>query len=80
MPIPRWWLVCEAYPWTRPHATADAAPEEPAPELPNVEQELSFTVRIKPLFRQRDRDSMRFVFDLGSGADVSEHADAILTG
>jgi hypothetical protein len=33
---------------------------------------------IKPLFRERDRDSMRFAFDLWSLDDVSTHADAIL--
>jgi hypothetical protein len=39
---------------------------------------LSFETHIKPLFRLRDRDSMRFAFDLWSGADVRAHADAIL--
>jgi hypothetical protein len=34
--------------------------------------------KIKPLFRERDRDSMRFAFDLWSLDDVSTHADAIL--
>jgi hypothetical protein len=33
---------------------------------------------IKPLFRERDRQSMEFAFDLWSYDDVSEHADAIL--
>jgi len=32
----------------------------------------------KPLFRQRDRDSMRFAFDLWSHEDVTTRADAIL--
>jgi hypothetical protein len=32
---------------------------------------------IKTLFRQKDRDSMRFAFDLWSFDDVSKHADAI---
>ena len=57
----------------------DAVPENPPPELPDAEQPLSFAAHIKPLFRQRDRDSMRFAFDLWSGDDVSAHADAILT-
>jgi hypothetical protein len=39
---------------------------------------LSFEENIKPLFRERDRDSMRFAFDLWSRDDVSTHADAIL--
>lgn len=39
---------------------------------------LHFEENIKPLFRERDRDSMRFAFDLWSLDDVSTHADAIL--
>ncbi len=39
---------------------------------------LHFDENIKPLFRERDRDSMRFAFDLWSFDDVSTHADAIL--
>jgi hypothetical protein len=39
---------------------------------------LSFEADIKPLFRERDRGSMEFAFDLWSYDDVSEYADAIL--
>jgi Ferritin-like len=39
---------------------------------------MNFDDDIKPLFRERDRDSMRFAFDLWSPDDVSTHADAIL--
>jgi Ferritin-like len=39
---------------------------------------LHFEEDIRPLFRERDRDSMRFAFDLWSPDDVSTHADAIL--
>ena len=45
-----------------------AGPDEP----------LHFEDNIKPLFRERDRDSMRFAFDLWSLDDVSAHAGAIL--
>lgn len=38
----------------------------------------SFDTQIKPLFRERDRDSMESHFDLWSQDDVSQHADAIL--
>jgi len=41
-------------------------------------QPVSFETDVKPLFRERDRKSMEFAFDLWSGDDVSEHADAIL--
>ena len=34
MPVPRWWWVCDAYPWSRPHATAEPAPEPTAVQLP----------------------------------------------
>ena len=37
-----------------------------------------FEQQIKPLFRERDRESMKFAFDLWSEDDVSAHADAIL--
>ena len=44
----------------------------------NADQPLSFETDVKPLFRERDRESMDFHFDLWSHDDVSEHADAIL--
>lgn len=39
---------------------------------------LSFEKDIKPLFREKDQESMARAFDLWSYADVSGHADAIL--
>jgi hypothetical protein len=44
----------------------------------DTDEPLRFEERIKLLFRERDRDSMRFAFDLWSPEDVSAHADAIL--
>jgi hypothetical protein len=38
-----------------------------------------FETDIKPLFRERDRESMQSRFDLWSYDDVSRHADVILT-
>jgi hypothetical protein len=43
-----------------------------------TEEPLSFETHVKPLFREGDRDSMEFAFDLWSYDDVSQHADAIL--
>jgi hypothetical protein len=43
-----------------------------------LEEPVSFEQDIKPLFRERDRDSMKFAFDLWSLDDVSTNADAIL--
>jgi ferritin-like protein len=42
------------------------------------DEPVGFEQDIKPLFRERDRDSMKFAFDLWSEQDVSTHADAIL--
>jgi hypothetical protein len=39
---------------------------------------LSYATEIKPLFREDDRESMSFAFDLWSYEDVKENADAIL--
>jgi hypothetical protein len=39
---------------------------------------LSFARDIRPLFRDKDRDSMRRAFDLFDYTDVSAHADAIV--
>lgn len=37
-----------------------------------------FAQDIKPLFRERDRESMEFVFDLWNYNDVKDHAQMIL--
>jgi hypothetical protein len=39
---------------------------------------VSFAQDIRPLFRDKDRESMLSAFDLSQYADVAEHADAIL--
>jgi hypothetical protein len=41
------------------------------------DQHVSFEEHIKPLFRERDREAMRFAFDLWSYDDVRREADAI---
>ena len=78
MRVPRWWWVCNAEPWSRVHASTDEIKDEAPPELPGPDVPLSYETHIRPLFRQRDRDSMSFVFDLWSCQDVSAHADRIL--
>jgi hypothetical protein len=52
--------------------------ERPPPMLPAADEPVSFDAHIKPLFRERDRKSMTFAFDLWSYDDVSTHAEAIL--
>lgn len=46
--------------------------------LPRDGQPVHFQGDINPLFREKDRQSMRLHFDLGSYEDVSDHADRIL--
>ena len=38
----------------------------------------SFAAEVKPIFREQDRASMRWAFDLWSRVDVARHAEAIL--
>jgi hypothetical protein len=59
---------------------APAADESPGSErpLPGPEQPVGFAAHVKPLFRQRDRQSMSFAFDLWSCDDVRARAAEIL--
>lgn len=79
MPVPRWWWVCDATPSARVSALApqEADPEAPV-VLPAEGEPVSFEHHIKPLFRDRDRRSMRFAFDLWSYDDVRGRGTAIL--
>jgi hypothetical protein len=45
--------------------------------LPKDDEPVRFGAHIKPLFREKDRQSMRLHFDLGSYGDVSDFADRI---
>jgi len=46
--------------------------------LAATDQPISFAQDIKPLFREGDRDSMKWAFDLWSYDDVAANGDAIL--
>ena len=46
--------------------------------MPGPDETVSFAAHIKPLFREHDRKSMTFAFDLWSQADVQAHAAGIL--
>src|SRR5215472_3712724 len=63
-----------------PPAPAAQAAEEAgdAVPLPGPDEQVSFAAHIKPLFRQSDRQSMSFAFDLWSFEDVSSRAAEIL--
>jgi CDGSH-type Zn-finger protein/truncated hemoglobin YjbI len=80
MPMPHWdWTTNAGPPGSRVSAIAPEVEEEDAPVvLPGPDEAVSFDKHVKTLFRRRDRDSMKFVFDLWSYGDVSEHADAIV--
>ena len=49
-----------------------------AAAIATEDEPMHFEEDIKPLFREGDRNAMRFAFDLWSLDDVSTHADAIL--
>jgi CDGSH-type Zn-finger protein/truncated hemoglobin YjbI len=79
MPVPRWWWVCDAYPDARRSALEPPETnEEGHGSLPGPGETPSFAAHIRPLFREDDRRSMRFAFDLFDYDDVVAHAEAIL--
>ncbi len=80
MPMPRWdWNTAAGAPASRLSALEPSALEEAQPPvLPEPGEPVTFQQHIKPLFRERDRRSMKFAFDLWAYADVKQHADAIL--
>jgi truncated hemoglobin YjbI len=81
MPVPRWSWVAGATPGSRVSALAEPTPhqeEADVPDVPGPDEPVSFAQHIKPLFREGDRRSMRFAFDLWSHEDVAGHAGAIL--
>jgi hypothetical protein len=47
-------------------------------DLPGLDEPVSYEKQIKPLFRGRDQQSMKFAFDLWSYDDVKANAQAIL--
>jgi CDGSH-type Zn-finger protein/truncated hemoglobin YjbI len=79
MPMPRWWWACDATPESRTPALATEDEETTADvPIPGAGEAVSFAAHIKPLFRERDRKSMQFAFDLWSYDAVKENADGIL--
>ena len=59
-------------------ATTGTADNQEAITLPGPEESVSFAAHVKPLFREHDRQSMSFAFDLWSRDDVQAHAAEIL--
>ena len=52
--------------------------DRPAVDIPAAGEHVSFAIHVQPLFRERDRRSMSFAFDLWSLEDVQAHAGVIL--
>ena len=65
-------------PPTVPAAPAADEAHPAAEPLPGPDQPVGFAAHIKPLFRQQDRQSMSFAFDLWSFDDVRARAADIL--
>ena len=59
-------------------APAAGQADEAEVALPGPDEPVGFAVHIKPLFRDRDRQSMSFAFDLWSYDDVRSRAQDIL--
>ena len=59
-------------------ASAGTADDQRAVTVPGPDETVSFAAHIKPLFREHDRQSMSFAFDLWSYDDVQAHAADIL--
>jgi CDGSH-type Zn-finger protein/truncated hemoglobin YjbI len=74
---PRWGWGPGGPPTASPADQAADQEDEPA-DLPGPDQQVSFAAHIKPLFRESDRKSMSFAFDLWSAVDVRGHATDIL--
>lgn len=80
MPMPHWdWQTSAGPPGSRISALAPVIDEQVEPSvLPAHDEPVRFEKHIKPLFRQRDRQSMKFAFDLWAFDDVKQNAHAIL--
>ena len=73
--VPRW----DWGPGGPPSMPGEAAGvAQPDATLPGPDEPVGFQAHIRPLFRERDRTSMRFAFDLWSHDDVRQHAAEIL--
>jgi CDGSH-type Zn-finger protein/truncated hemoglobin YjbI len=79
MPMPHWdWNTAAGPPGSRVSAFAPASDDDQPIVLPADDEPLSFATHIKVLFRQHDRQSMKFTFDLWSCDDVRHHSAEII--
>ena len=79
MPMPHWdWNTAAGPPGSRISALEDVDGQDPPALLPHAGEPVSYEQHIKTLFRHRDRQSMKFAFDVWSYGDVKHNAHAIL--
>ena len=79
MPMPRWdWQTAAGPPGSRISALQPTSEEKRPAVLPHPDEPVRFEKHVRTLFRHRDRDSMRFAFDLFAYDDVKQNAHAIL--
>jgi CDGSH-type Zn-finger protein/truncated hemoglobin YjbI len=78
-PVPVWGWGPGGPPSAADTAQTPDQAEQAAATLPGPDETVGFAAHIKPLFREHDRQSMSFVFDLWSYDDVRTHAPDILT-
>ena len=76
-PPPAWDWGPAGPPDETPEQTSTVDDQEAIP-LPGPDETVSFEANIKPLFREHDRQSMSFAFDLWSYDDDRAHAAEIL--
>jgi CDGSH-type Zn-finger protein/truncated hemoglobin YjbI len=72
------WSWGPGSPPAAPTAAETGQQDTAEPPLPGPGETVSFAAHIKPLFRQRDRQSMSFAFDLWSRDDVRARAQDVL--
>jgi truncated hemoglobin YjbI/CDGSH-type Zn-finger protein len=79
MPMPRWDWGTAGPPGGRVSALAPRPSTARSVTVPGPDEQPSFAAHIRGLFRDTDRRSMQWAFDLGSHSDVATHGPAILT-
>jgi CDGSH-type Zn-finger protein len=80
MPMPHWdWNTAAGAPGGRISALSPAAEaDEGDVVVPPAGEPVGFEQHVKAMFRARDRQSMKFAFDLWAYDDVCKHAETIL--
>jgi hypothetical protein len=77
--MPHWdWNTAAGPPGIRISALEPPSEEDRPAVLPHPDEPIGFEHHIKSLFRNRDRGSMKFRFDLWAYDDVKTNALAIL--